>query len=208
MTVPTSHRQQSDSFSDEPVSDAQLMAAVKRGDKLAFSQLYDRHAGTVYGVCLRILHRPTEAEVVVSDVFWEIWQKPDRFDPLRGSYRTYLFTLARSRAIDRLRASATRIQKTKVAMQEAVDEALRFQESQGPCEAILADERRQAVREAVERLDRKQRDALLLAYFDGLTHCEIAQQLELPLGTVKTRIRRALQALKVALQSLGGQDGL
>ncbi len=93
MTAPTSHRQQSDSFSDEPVSDTQLMAVVKRGDKLAFSQLYDRHAGTVYGVCLRVLRRPVEAEAVVSDVFWEIWRKPEGFDPLRGSFRTYLLSL-------------------------------------------------------------------------------------------------------------------
>jgi len=206
--APTSGYQQSGSSADEPLSDAQLMDAVKLGDKLAFSQLYDRHAATVYGVCLRVLRLPAEAEVVVSDVFWEIWRKPDGFDPLRGSCCTYLFTLARSRAIDRLRATATRNQKTQAAMQEAVAGALGHQESQEPCEEVLADERRQAVREAVGRLDREQREALLLAYFDGLTHGEISQHLDKPLGTVKTHIRRGLQTLKVALRSIGGQDGL
>ncbi len=206
--APTSGYQQSDLTADEPLSDAQLMAAVKLGDKLAFAQLYDRYASTVYGVCLRVLHLPAEAEVVVSDVFWEIWRKPDRFDPLRGSCRTYLFTLARSRAIDRLRASATRNQRTQAAMQEAVADAQLHQESLEPCEEVLADEKRQAVREAVGRLDRDQREALLLAYFEGLTHREISLQLDKPLGTVKTHIRRGLQTLKSVLQSLGEQDEL
>lgn len=206
--APTSCLKKSDPSDDESVSDAQLMVGVTSGDKHAFTQLYDRYAGTVYGVCLRVLRRQTEAEAVVSDVFWEIWRKPTRFDPLRGSCRAYLFTLARSRAIDRLRASATRKQKTQAAMQEAAGDLQQHQESQEPSEAVVADERQQAVRVAVGRLEREQREALLLAYFDGLSHREIAEQLGKPLGTVKTHIRRGLQTLKVVLKSLGGQDGL
>ena len=206
--TPTTCRQENDCPVDGPVSDAQLMLGVKSGDKQAFSQLYDRFAGTVYGLCLRVLRRQTEAEAVVSDVFWEIWQKPTRFDPLRGSCRAYLFTLARSRAIDRLRASTTRNQKTQAAMQEAAGELYEQQERQEPSEGVVADERRQAVRAAIERLDHEQREALSLAYFDGLSHSEIAQQLDKPLGTVKTHIRRGLQSLKILLKSLGGQDEL
>jgi len=206
--VPTSRLQERDPLANEPVSDAQLMEALKFGDKLAFSQLYDRYAGTVYGVCLRVLHHQVEAEAVVSDVFWELWRKPEGFNRLKGSCNSYLLTLARSRAIDRLRASATRVQKTQCAMQEAAGEVDRIQESHNPCEEVLADERRQAVREAVGRLEREQREALLLAYFGGLTHREISQQLEMPLGTVKTHIRRGLQSLKAELKSLGGHDGL
>ncbi len=206
--APTSGSQQSDSSTDESLSDAQLIDAVKLGDQLAFAQLYDRYASTVYGVCLRVLRLPAEAEVVVSDVFWEIWRKPEGFDPLRGSCGTYLLTLARSRAIDRLRASATRNQRTQAAMQEAVAEAQHQQENQEPCEEVFAEERRAAVRAAVGRLDRDQREALRLAYFDGLTHREISQHLDKPLGTVKTHIRRGLQTLKGVLRSLGGQDEL
>ncbi len=204
----TSCSKQSDSSADEPLSDAQLMDAVKLGDKPAFSQLYDRYAQAVYGVGLRVLHRQAEAEVVVSDVFWEIWRKPDGFNPLRGSCSTYLFTLTRSRAIDRLRASATRNKKTQAAMQEAVAKAHQRQDLQEPCEEVMADERRRAVREAIGQLDDEHREALLLAYFGGLTHREISQHLEKPLGTVKSHIRRGLQTLKVVLKSYGGQDEL
>jgi len=195
---------QDDLESEEPISDTQLMAAVRVGDKLAFSQLYDRYAETVYGVCLRVLRRQAEAEVVVSDVFWEIWRKPDRFDPLRGSCRTYLFTLARSRSIDQLRASAKRNEKTHAAMQETIVETEQLQKNQDPCEQVAAKEWRQTVREAVGRLEQEQREALLLAYFDGLTHHEISQRLEKPLGTVKTHIRRGLQTLKRVFQSAKG----
>jgi len=204
----TSGLQQNNLSADDPMSDVQLMNGVKSGDKLAFSQLYDRYAAAVYGVGLRILRRQAEAEVVVSDVFWEIWRKPDGFDPLRGSCCTYLLTLARSRAIDQFRASATRNQKTQAAMQEAMAGALQHQDIQEPYEVVLTDERRQAVRKAVGQLDSEQREALLLAYFDGLTHLEISQHLDKPLGTVKTHIRRGLQILKVVLRSLGEQDEL
>jgi len=198
-----SHLLPSSSAADEPATDAQLMAAVQTGDRLAFSELYDRYAASVLGLCRQILQNPSEAEVVVSDVFWEIWQKAQRFDPLKGSWQAYLYTLARSRAIDRRRASTTRRQKTTDAAQLQPQ-----QQGAQPHHELLAGERQQMVREALDQLGSQQREALQLAYFEGLTHGEISHRLDRPLGTVKTHIRRGLETLKTVLKNLGGPDEL
>ena len=89
-------------------TDEALLAAVARRDEEAFGQLYDRYSPTLFAVCLRILRRPHDAQAVLSDVFWEVWHHAERFNPNRGSARTYLVMLARSRAIDRLRAESGR----------------------------------------------------------------------------------------------------
>ncbi len=192
---------------DESAIDCKLMAAIKQGDKEALAQLYDRHVGQVYALCLRILHRDSEAEVVVSDVFWEIWHKPDNFDSTRGTCRTYLLTLARSRAIDRWRASKTRVRKTQDAREAAGDKASRVQESMEPSQLASTKERQEAVRRAVEQLSAKQRETLRLAYFEGLTHREIAEKISMPLGSVKTHIRNGLRKLRTTLSSVGGESG-
>ncbi|MGI9428922.1 MAG: sigma-70 family RNA polymerase sigma factor [Bythopirellula sp.] len=193
---------------DEVATDLALMEAIRGGDHQAFAQLYDRHAAQIYTLCLRVLHRDSEAEAVVSDVFWEIWQKPAGFDATRGSCRTYLLTVARSRAIDRWRASATRSRKTEDAGKASAEQTLDDQLREDPAQRALASERQQAVRQEIQRLESRQRDALQLAYFEGLTHREIAEQLELPLGTVKTHIRNGLRILRSALKSLGDSDGM
>jgi RNA polymerase sigma-70 factor (ECF subfamily) len=192
----------------EGATDLTLMEAIRRGDHQAFAQLYDRHAAQVYALCLRVLHRDSEAEAVVSDVFWEIWQKPASFDATRGSCRTYLLTVARSRAIDRWRASATRSRKTEDAGKAAAEQTQDDQLREDPAQRALVSERQEAVRQEIRQLESKQRDALQLAYFEGLTHREIAERLELPLGTVKTHIRNGLRVLRSALKSLGDSDGM
>ena len=189
------------------LSDEELMARVCAGEKSAFSQLYDRYVPLVYALCLKILHRDSEAEAVVSDIFLEVWRKPANFDAARGTCRTYLLTLARSRAIDRWRASVTRAKKTQLASEESH----RSTDGEGQFEpSLLAEnsERREAVRAAVDQLDRPQREALHLAYFEGLTHREIAERLEMPLGSVKTRIRSGLKRLRLVLSALGESGGL
>lgn len=179
------------------------MDAVRAGDRRGLGALYDRHASTVYGLALKVLGRQDDAEAVVSDVFYEVWLKPDRFDPQRGSFRGYLLMLARCRAIDRARATSTRAEKTAAAGGEAASEQRAKQETTTPERNALAEERRRLISEAVQRLDRRQRDALLLAYFQGLTHSEIAKRLDTPVGTVKTRIRRGLIALRRSLAKPG-----
>lgn len=199
---------ESDASGEEASTDEQLMAGVQAGDKQAFADLYDRHIPTIYALCKRILHRDSEAEAVVSDVFLEVWRKPHSFDAARGTCRTYLLTLTRSRAIDRWRASATRARKSQDASEEFVDSVAEIQLKMEPSSLVETSERRRAVRTAIDQIDRPQRDVLMLAYFECLTHREIAERLELPLGTVKTRIRSGLGSLRKALVALGESGGL
>ncbi|TWT89964.1 ECF RNA polymerase sigma factor SigK [Pseudobythopirellula maris] len=193
---------------DEALSDNRLMAGVCEGQQDALATLYDRHSGMVYGLCLRVLGNTADAEGLVSDVFLEIWRKPHGFDPERGRFRSYLLTMARSRSIDRIRSVTKRSEKTH----EAGVNHQAFAESQqslgSPASQAIAEEHGRVIQEALGRLDPEQRTALQMAFYEGLTHREIAERLEAPLGTVKTRIRRGLQRMRGALDALGRVDGL
>jgi RNA polymerase sigma-70 factor (ECF subfamily) len=184
--------------------DAPLVAAVAAGNREAFATLYDLYAPRVYGMALRVLGRDADAEAVVSDVFLSLWKDPKGFDPSRGPFRTYVLLLARSRSIDRLRAGATRAERTEAAVAESLPGMTERQHSDRPDALLVERENKDQIRSAVGRLDAKQRTPLEMAYFQGLTHVEIAEQLGEPLGTIKTRIRTALQTLRSALRSLGG----
>ena len=183
--------------------DAPLVAAMAAGDRDAFATLYDHYAPRVYGMAMRVLGRDADAEAVVSDVFLSLWKDPKGFDPSRGPFRTYVLLLARSRSIDRLRASATRAKRMEAAAAESLPEMVKRQHSDRPDNRLVEDENSDQVRSAVGRLDAKQRTPLEMAYFQGLTHAEIAEKLGEPLGTIKTRIRTALQTLRSALRSVG-----
>jgi RNA polymerase sigma-70 factor (ECF subfamily) len=182
-------------------SDGQLMAAIARGDEQAFAALYDQFAPCLHAVCLRILGRAGDAEAVLSDVFWELWRHAERFDPERGSLTAYVTLLARSRAIDRLRSEASRTAaQTRLRTRQL--EQVAQQPGQGdPTGAAVAEEDSQWVRSALEGLSETQRRTLELAYFEGLTHREIAEKLQRPLGSVKTDIRRGLFRLRAAMRS-------
>jgi len=184
--------------------DAPLVEAVAAGDREAFATLYDLYAPRVYGMAMRVLRRDADAEAVVSDVFLTLWKDPKGFDPSRGPFRTYVLVLARSRSIDRLRAGATRANRTEAAMTESTPALVDRLSSERPDKLVSERENHDQVRCAVQRLDDKQRTPLEMAYFGGLTHAEIAEQLGEPLGTIKTRIRTALQTLRSALRSVGG----
>lgn len=184
--------------------DTPLVAAVAAGNRDAFASLYDIYAPRVYGMALRVLGRDADAEAVVSDVFLSLWKDPKGFDPSRGPFRTYVLLLARSRSIDRLRAGATRAERTEAAAAESLPGMTRRQHSDRPDALLIERENKDHIQSAVRRLDAKQRTPLEMAYFQGLTHVEIAEQLGEPLGTIKTRIRTALQTLRSALRSVGG----
>ncbi len=180
------------------------MDAVASRDQGALSLLYDRHASAVMGVCVRILRDRGEAEEVTGDVFVEVWQRATRYDPTRGHPIAYLLNLARSRAIDRLR--------TRPRLLRAVENA-----DERPVEAVatgspFADARTGQMRAHIERalsgLIPEQKRALTLAYFDGMSHAEIASTLGEPLGTVKSRIRQGLLHLRESLDALYGGGAL
>ena len=173
--------------------DAELVHAIARGDESALAALYDRYHSILLGLLLRILHSRVEAEDVLQEVFLQIWQRAANFDEARGRGFTWMVTLARSRAIDRLRSLQSRQRADDTAMQnapEALGDASRD---------IYHAEQREIVSAALAEIPEEQRRALLLAYFEGLTQSEIAARLGQPLGTVKTRMRSGMTKLRELL---------
>ena len=170
------------------------MARVRQRDTAALRDLYDRHSSMVYGLGLRILRDPTEAEDLVQDVFLHLWRRAELFDGQRGQFTGWLVSLARNRAIDRLRARRTRERKTDEFEAEVAD--LPAPGASNPDETTYAAELRGAVTRALAHLPEPQRVALELAYFGGLSHTEIAERLAAPLGTVKARIRQGMIRLR------------
>jgi RNA polymerase sigma-70 factor (ECF subfamily) len=171
---------------------------VAGGDSDALAVLYDRHAAVVFALCLRILRSAEEAEEVLEDVFWQLWQRADRFQPSRGSALAYLLTLARSRAIDRLR---TRDRRHRLRDQLPGSMAESAPVPPSPYIETLARERRARLGLALAALPPPQREAVELSFLEGLSHPEISARLGEPLGTIKTRIRSGLLRLR---DSLGG----
>jgi RNA polymerase sigma-70 factor (ECF subfamily) len=176
-------------------ADIALMRRIAERDQTAVRELYDRHAGLIYAIALKMLKRRDEADELVTELFWELWNKGARYDPARAAPVTYMVTLARSRCIDRLRRSGRH--KTASLDSGAQQQA---SENPSPLDDVLGDENRVLVREALNQLEGNQRLALESAYYDGLTHSEIAEKLGKPLGTVKTYIRQGLIRLREAMR--------
>ena len=170
------------------------LALVQQQER-ALSQLYDRYGNAVYGLALRVTGDHGMAQEISLDTFMQVWQQAARYNDQQGSIQSWLFTIARSRAIDRLRA--TRAAKRTYGVDHA--------ESQGverPDDMVEVAERRQLVRRAMADLSPAQRTALELAFFEGLSHSQIADRLGEPLGTVKTRLRQAMITLRRTLGPL------
>jgi len=181
--------------SREVSPDATLAQNLLRQDVNSFERLYDRHSRTVYALVLRILEQTATAEEVVQDVFLQLWRNSAAYDPNRGPFVPWLLTLARNRALDRLRQKGERQRRREDQTDELppVASAPEFERE--------LDERRRVerVRSLMGRLLPQQKRAIELAYFEGLSHSEIAQRLKEPLGTVKSWIRNGLLRLKEGL---------
>lgn len=190
-----------DDSPEMPASDAELLAAIAGGDEESFAALYDRYAPQVLAVCLRIVRRHADAEAVLSDVFWQIWSQAGRYNPNRGSPRTFLMTLTRSRAIDRWRSIAARLSRERGTADDVLGDQAVGRANEEPGRMAMAGEEGRLVRAALRSLHQSQRAALELAYFEGRTQREIAGDLDLPLGTVKTHIRQGLIKLRQALST-------
>jgi RNA polymerase sigma-70 factor, ECF subfamily len=178
----------------EAVPERAIVERMAAGDGDALRELYDIHARAVYSLALRILRVQSDAEDIVQEVFVQAWRQAARYDATRGTVAGWLLMQARSRSIDRLRARQARPERSED--ERAPDPP---DSSLGPDIQIVRGEQARRVRQALEELPRLQRTALELAYYEGLTHVEIAEQLEQPLGTVKTRIRQGLLRLRQAL---------
>lgn len=175
----------------ERVSDEHLMRRVQAGDRQAFGELYDRHCGQAFGFALKICDTRERAEEAVQDAFLCLWRTRARYDPTQGRVQTWLLALVRNRSIDMYRrhvrhnrVRASEIHLDLEAAADCVEE-----------DAVASDDARR-VRAALRQLSVAQREVIVLAYFGGLTHTEIAIRLGLPLGTVKGRMRAALGAAR------------
>jgi RNA polymerase sigma-70 factor, ECF subfamily len=180
--------------------DYELMQRIAGGDAAALATLYDRHAPLVQALCLRIVRDRGAAEDLVVDFFWEIWQRGQRYDAARGAPMTYLLTVARSRALDRLRSSDHRA-ATLDGQFAATDNAQTQIDATDPAAGLVSGENRDLVRKALASLESVQREAIELSFYDGLSHSEIAAKLDKPLGTVKTHIRQGLIRLRETLRN-------
>lgn len=183
---------------------AALEALVGTRDREGFGRIYDAYAPLLLRVCALVLRDAHEAEDVVQEVFTALWTHPQSFDPSRGRLRGYLCLLARSRAIDRLRRRRNREKRVFLPADPAVSlealDAPRSGRRKGPAEAADDAQRGDRVRALLQALPPAQAQTLRLAYYQGLSQSEVAEQLGLPLGTVKTHMRRGLRRLALALQ--------
>jgi len=175
----------------EATTDWTLLARIGQKDEEALSALYDRYSGLVFSEAKRILRDAGAAEEILQDLFYQIWRTSQRFDPARGSLAGWLLVAARNRAISKLRRKNT--------VSDELDEngvTLGFDVESHAAQNLLLDK----VREMIRNLPEKQREALECAYFEGMSHTEIAEKTGQPLGTVKTRIRSAMESLKKVLR--------
>jgi RNA polymerase sigma-70 factor, ECF subfamily len=179
-----------------PATDPQLalIQLVGRGDQTAFADLYDAVAGRVHGVVLKIVRDPSQTEEVVQEVFVELWRVAPRFDPARGTVAAWVATIAHRRAVDRVRseqAGRNRVEREAARVERPHDDV---------AEGVIARDQsqfeRHRVRRALDRLTSMQREAVELAYFGGHTYREVAVLLDVPEGTVKTRIRDGMIRLR------------
>ena len=167
-------------------------------DEAALTEIYDQYSSFVYGLAARVIGDTRAAEDVSQDVFVAFWQRPDVFDPARGSLRTWLGTLTHRRAVDQLRREEARRRRAERAASRAVPEP----DVEEMATALLTAER---VRAALELLPPDQRRAIQLAYFGGKTYRQVAETLGIPEGTAKSRLRLALRRIADALEAEGGE---
>lgn len=175
------------------------IARVVRQDQQALAELYETMAGRVYGLALRITRHVQTAEEVTEDCFWQVWRQAPRFDAARGTAMAWIMTIARSRALDALRRTdpAESLGEDRLASIEADDGG-------DPQDLLDAVEKQHHLHAALRNLEPLPRQLVALAFFRGLSHEEIASQTGLPLGTVKSHIRRALLRLRELLGSAPG----
>lgn len=192
---------QEEAYSTRPLAaqsgdDAAIIGRIADGDESALALLYDRWAQAVYSLVAHLLKDADGAEDVVEETFWQAWQRASSYDPTRGTVRTWLLTIGRSRALDRLRSR-------KRNREDATDDLSRVREPHAdPLQEAEGQERRQRVYSALAELPDEQRSAIELAYFRGLSQSEIAEFLGQPLGTIKTRMRLGMQKLRDRLIGL------
>jgi len=179
--------------------DIELLQRIARQDRAAFGEFYDRHSVLMYSVACKILNDPGEAEDVLQETFAQIWEKAGNFDPKLGKASSWVATLTRNKAIDRIRASQRR---TRLAEAAGAELAILAEAPDTVNETMYGQDKTRLIQSALGELPVEQRRAIELAYFSGLTQNEISEKLQEPVGTIKARIRRGLFKLRDQLEGL------
>ena len=182
------------------VADEELVSQLAAGRQEALDPLQARYASVLTSLASRQLDRPS-AEEIVQDVFLSVWQHAQSFDPRRGAFRPWMFQIARRRIINELRGRRSRPRLEADPEGELIDGLA--DDAPAVADQVARDERRSAIRTALQVLPQSQRDAVAMAFLEELTHEEVASALRVPLGTTKTRIRSGLLKLRLELTSLG-----
>jgi RNA polymerase sigma-70 factor (ECF subfamily) len=185
--------------------DLELHRNLSSGDRGAFDALYRRYSGSAYGLAFRITGQQLLAQDVVHDAFMALWRAPEAFDPARGAFRTFFLSLVHHRAVDTVRREERiRARQLRAANLEpaAVEDP-----AEGVIDAADVAARRIEVRAALETLSPEQRQVLEMAYFGGRTQVQIAEEIGIPLGTVKTRTFAAMRKLRTVLDPMGSEPG-
>lgn len=180
--------------------DGALVVAIGRYHQDALAEAYRRHGGAVHALACRVLGRGPQADDVAQEVFVELWRRPERFDPARGTLRTYLMTIAHARAVDLLRSESARRAREERSARETATAGYDIEHH--AWDLAVADQ----VRAALADLPPEERRAIELAYFGGHTYREVATMLGQPEGTVKSRIRTGLRRLRALLERHGADE--
>lgn len=170
-----------------------LLTRIVHREQEAFGEFYDLYSSRVFGLVLKILNNHSDAEEVLQETFWQVWKSADKYNQARSSPRVWLFLMARSRAIDHLRRRPKSSEEYSTPLEcscEAESPKIESQESSAQ------------VRNALAKLPEEQAASIQMAFYQGLTHVQIAERLEVPLGTVKTRIRSGMHKLRTILQGV------
>jgi RNA polymerase sigma-70 factor (ECF subfamily) len=182
-------------------SDDALLDAIRRRDETAIAALYDRYGRLAFGLAYRVLGERNAAEDVVQEAFLSVWRRAASFETARGSARTWVLSIVHHRAIDRLRGTAGRIRQDA-----PIDDFERTLATEDPWREVSQVIQRETLQRAIATLPDAQRQAVELAYFDGYTQQEIAQKMDVPVGTVKGRLRLAMQRLRSLLAGIEGDQ--
>lgn len=182
-------------------SDAGLVVAISRYNQDAIAEAYRRHAGAVFGLAKRLLAEASLAEEVVQEVFLRLWNSPDKFDPGRGSLRSYLLAQCHGRSVDLLRSETSRRRREENDLRRTAEAGYDLERE--VWDLTVADH----VRDAIAKLPEGERQAIRLAYLGGHTYREVAELLDEPEGTVKSRIRSGLKHLRADLVGVGVNAG-
>ena len=186
-------------YASDP-TDLNLMQRIAARDAAALAELYDRHSRLLFGLILRIVRDRSEAEEILQEAFMRVWKRAEIYDGQMGGPLPWIVRVARNCAIDRLRARGVRAAMEAPPIEPAAVESPTSSGIQTPEAAVLDAERREKVTDALAGLPAEQRQLIEAAFFDGYTHSELSQRYGLPLGTVKTRIRAGMLAMRKRLE--------